>query len=97
MKSRKGQLVSQHLENVSREALENYQDIIKKYVRGRQGIYALYRRGRLYYVGLATNLRNRLKHHYSGPRNLDSVISYTRDAKRGGPSGTNAQEVSAFI
>jgi len=63
MKSRKGQLVSQHLENVSREALEKYQDIIKKYVRGRQGIYALFRRKRLYYVGLASNLRNRLKHH----------------------------------
>jgi len=35
--------------------------------------------------------------NYSGPRNLDSVISYTWDTKRGGPSGTNAQEVSAFI
>ena len=34
---------------------------------------------------------------YSGPRNLDSVISYTWDTKRGGPNGTNAQEVSAFI
>ena len=63
MKSRKGQLVSQHLESVSREALEKYQDIIKNYVRGRHGIYALFRRNRLYYVGLASNLRNRLKHH----------------------------------
>ena len=63
MKSRKGQLVSQHLENVSREALEKYQDIIKNYVRGRQGIYALFRRKRLHYVGLASNLRNRLKQH----------------------------------
>ncbi|MBP7830991.1 MAG: hypothetical protein KA248_13850 [Kiritimatiellae bacterium] len=26
-------------------------------------MYALYRKGKLYYVGLATNLRNRLKHH----------------------------------
>lgn len=63
MKSRKGQLVSQHLENVSREALEKYQEIIKKYVRDRKGIYALFRRNRLNYVGLASNLRNRLKHH----------------------------------
>jgi len=63
MKSRKGQLVSQHLENVSREALEKYQDIIKKYVRERQGIYALFKRKRLHYVGLASNLRNRLKQH----------------------------------
>jgi hypothetical protein len=35
--------------------------------------------------------------NYSGPRNLDRVISYTWDIKRGGPSGTNAQELSAFI
>ena len=32
---------------------------------------------------------------YSGPRNLDSVISYTWEPKRGGPSGTNAQAVGA--
>lgn len=57
------QLVCQHLENISREALEQHQEIIRQYVRGRQGVYALYRRGKLYYVGLATNLRNRLKHH----------------------------------
>jgi predicted GIY-YIG superfamily endonuclease len=63
MKSRKGQLVSQHLENVSRDALKKYQNIIKNYVRGRHGIYALFKRNRLYYVGLASNLRNRLKHH----------------------------------
>ena len=60
---RNAQLVCQHLENISRGALEEYQDIIRQYVRGRQGVYALYRRGKLYYVGLATNLRNRLKHH----------------------------------
>ena len=60
---RRAQLVCQHLENISREALEKHQEIIRTYVRGRQGIYALYRRGKLYYVGLATNLRNRLKIH----------------------------------
>ena len=37
--------------------------MIRSYVRGRQGIYALYRRNQLYYVGLASNLRIRLKHH----------------------------------
>ena len=63
MKSKKGQLVCQHLENVSRDALENYGDIIREYVRGRHGIYALFRRKNLYYVGLASNLRNRLKAH----------------------------------
>ena len=60
---RNAQLVCQHLENISRGALEEYQDIIRQYVRGRQGIYALFRRGKLYYVGLATNLRTRLTQH----------------------------------
>lgn len=60
---KRAQLVCQHLENISREALERDPEIIYQYVRGRQGVYVLYRRGKLYYVGLATNLRNRLKHH----------------------------------
>jgi|SRR5579871_511518 len=55
--------VCEHLENISRKALERNQEIIRKYVRRRHGVYALYRRGKLYYVGLATNLRNRLKTH----------------------------------
>ncbi len=63
MRSNKGQLVSQHLENISRKALEDYQDILKEYVKGRHGVYALYRNSHLYYVGLASNLRNRLKTH----------------------------------
>lgn len=61
--AKRAQLVSQHLENISREALVKYQDIVRRYVRGRQGVYALYRRGKLYYVGLAGNLRSRLTHH----------------------------------
>ena len=35
--------------------------------------------------------------NYNGPQNSDSVISYTWEIKGGGPSGTNAKEVSAFI
>ena len=61
--SKKNPLVSQHLENIFREALEKYQDIVRRYVRRRQGIYALYRRNKLYYIGLASNLRSRLAHH----------------------------------
>lgn len=60
---KRGQLVSQHMENVSRKALEAYQDVIRSYVRRRQGVYALYRKNKLYYVGLASNLRSRLHHH----------------------------------
>jgi hypothetical protein len=57
------QLVSQYLENISRDALAKYQDIVRNYVRNRQGVYALFRRGKLYYVGLAHNLRSRLHTH----------------------------------
>ena len=67
----KGQLVTQYLENVSRELLEEYQDLVRGYVRNRHGIYVLYRRGKLYYVGLASNLRSRLGHHLKD-RHADS-------------------------
>ncbi len=63
MASNNGQLVCQHLEGVSRAALEKYQGILKAFVKSRHGVYALYRRGKLHYVGLASNLRNRLKSH----------------------------------
>jgi hypothetical protein len=57
------QLVFQHLENISRDALEQYQKIIKQYVHRQSGVYALYNNSKLYYVGLASNLNSRLKHH----------------------------------
>ncbi|MEI6150850.1 MAG: hypothetical protein WCS01_17280 [bacterium] len=60
---RRSQLVCQHLENISRDALQKYQAIIRRYVRHRQGIYALYRRNKLYYVGLAGSLQSRLAMH----------------------------------
>lgn len=56
-------LVLQHMENISRSALEEYKYVIREYVRNKHGIYALYRRERLYYVGLASNLRGRLNSH----------------------------------
>ena len=59
--SKRSQLVCQQLENISREALAKYQHIIRHYIRGRNGVYALYKGDKLYYVGLATNLRSRLK------------------------------------
>ena len=48
--SKRTPLVCQHLENVSRTVWEEHQDIVREYVRHRQGVYALYRRGKLYYV-----------------------------------------------
>lgn len=61
--ARRTPLVTQHLENISRRVLEEHQQIVREYVRHRQGIYALFRRGKLYYVGLASNLIARLGHH----------------------------------
>jgi len=60
---RSRQLVAEFLENVSRRALEDYQQLIREYVKRKTGVYALYRGDRLKYVGLATDLRNRLKMH----------------------------------
>ncbi len=61
--SRRKALVTQHLENLSRRLLEEYQDVIREFIQNRQGVYSLYRNGKLYYVGLAKNLPQRLKTH----------------------------------
>jgi hypothetical protein len=61
---RKAQLVYEHLENLPATALADYLPLIGPYVRGKTGIYALYRKKHLYYVGLATNLIGRLKTHF---------------------------------
>jgi len=63
MPRRSRQLVVEYLENVSRRALEKRARLIGEYVKGKTGVYALYRGDRLKYVGLATDLRNRLKNH----------------------------------
>ncbi|HEU4990718.1 MAG TPA: hypothetical protein VFT41_13115 [Gemmatimonadaceae bacterium] len=59
---RKG-LVIQHVEMVRRSFLAKHPDVVREYVKGKQGVYALYNGPRLYYVGLASNLRSRLKAH----------------------------------
>src|SRR5947207_14009632 len=59
-RTKKPKLVTQYLETISSEAFENHADVIKKFVRGRNGVYALYRKGKLYYSGLASDLRGRL-------------------------------------
>lgn len=56
-------LLIQHLETVSWRVMEEYQEIIQDMIRGKSGVYVLYRRGKFYYVGLASNLMGRLKAH----------------------------------
>ena len=60
---RREALVHQHLENVSRDLLEQYPDEVRRFIGRNAGIYALYRKDKLYYVGLATALRGRLRAH----------------------------------
>jgi hypothetical protein len=62
-RKRRQQLVSQMLEKLDASALEQYEHIIRRYTRGRDGVYALYLDDSLYYVGLARNLQGRLKQH----------------------------------
>jgi len=50
--------VTQHFENTSREALEQFHPIIFKFIRGRRGVYSLYRRGKPCHAGFASNLKS---------------------------------------
>ena len=61
--SRRRRLVVAHLDKVSAKVLEDYPDIIRSMIKGRSGVYALYRSHSLHYVGLANNLMRRLKQH----------------------------------
>jgi hypothetical protein len=62
MTKRKALVIGQ-LEDVSWQVVEEYKAQIVAMVKGKSGIYALYRHGKLYYVGLASNLMGRLKQH----------------------------------
>ncbi len=56
-------LVRGYLERVSFKAFRKYHPEIGSLVRAQHGVYALYKKDRLYYVGLASNLRRRVKRH----------------------------------
>ena len=61
--AKKRHVVISHLEDISGSVLDKNQSQIHQLIKGRSGIYALYRNHNLYYVGLATNLMRRLKQH----------------------------------
>lgn len=61
--SKKATLLMGHLEGVSWKVLGEYAKVVQQMIRGRTGVYALYRQHHLYYVGLASNLMGRLKQH----------------------------------
>jgi len=63
MPRRNKQLVTGFLENLHRVVLEEHLSIIKKLAGKQPGVYALYKRGKLYYVGLAKDLPSRVRAH----------------------------------
>jgi len=56
-------IVTGYLEKVSSAIFDRYRKAITDMTMGQQGLYALYRKNKLYYLGLAGNLRNRVSHH----------------------------------
>ena len=56
-------IVAGHLEKIGSNVFDNYSSVIKELIKGNQGIYALYKKDRLYYVGLASNLKSRINAH----------------------------------
>jgi hypothetical protein len=56
-------LLFQHLEHVSGRLLVSHPDIVRDLIGRQSGVYALYRKSTLYYVGLANKLTSRLKAH----------------------------------
>ena len=56
-------IVIEHLEKISSGVFEGYPQQVTGLIKQGQGVYALYRRDKLYYVGLASDLRSRIKWH----------------------------------
>lgn len=81
MARHKPHLVWKHLERVSAKIFDDFKDVIAKEVSKENGVYALYKDDRLYYVGLAKNLKARLKAHlrdrHNGKWNVFSVYLTT--------------------
>jgi len=56
-------IVVGHLEKISSRIFERYPEQVTGLIEQGQGVYALYRREKLYYIGLASDLRGRIKWH----------------------------------
>jgi len=56
-------LVIGHLERISSKIFSDFPKQLTDLIGKQHGVYALYKGSRLYYVGLATNLRGRIKQH----------------------------------
>lgn len=83
MKKKSSNLVSEFFEKFSSKLLEKYPQIVNEMIKGKAGLYALYNGNDLYYVGLAVNLKRRLKQHlkdrHTGRWSHFSVYLVTQD------------------
>ena len=62
-KKKKGNLIKHYLQEVKSTSFDAIGREIKKILKEQPGIYALYKEEKLWYVGLATNLKNRIPWH----------------------------------
>ena len=88
-KIKKGSLIQLALTNVKRDAFDVIKRELRDVLRGRAGIYALYRRGKVVRVGLGTKIFGRVKSHAKS-KNIDwdtvslfiiRKIKYLRDVE----------------
>ena len=59
----RGSLIKGVLENIPSESFEFLEEAINDTMKGEPGIYALYDKKKLYYVGLSINLKERVVKH----------------------------------
>ena len=62
-RSGRGTLLKGTLENIPKRVFDSLAESIEKTMKGKSGIYALYKKERLVYVGKATSVRGRVKKH----------------------------------
>jgi len=62
-KSSRGYLVKAYAERISAELLEKHGDTVRSVIGRKCGVYVLSKHGKPYYIGLASKLPSRLRHH----------------------------------
>ncbi|TSC77648.1 MAG: hypothetical protein G01um101424_271 [Parcubacteria group bacterium Gr01-1014_24] len=80
----KGSLVKGYLEKKDRKGFELLLPRYREVIGDSSGIYALYKRKKLYYVGIAQNLLGRVEHHTRGKHKnrWDKVSFFVIDKHR---------------
>jgi hypothetical protein len=56
-------IITGHLEKIGAKVFDDFSSVITDLIKGHQGIYALFKKDKLYYVGLARNLKSRINAH----------------------------------